>query len=430
VLAIAALLGGCGGSEGSVASGDTGTVELYTWLISGGEQQAIDASLNIFRKGHPNVTVTKLTAQDAPTARAVLNLKVQSANLPDTFQANIGADLMRWVYFNGIDESESKLEPIDAYVTKADFYHKLVTQATTNGALYAVPMNIHRINSLFYNKEVFRRFNLDEPTDNMTLASFNQLCARLKAVGQTPLAMGNLRKWPLQELVFEDILPGITGANDYEKYWRGEMTATDIRVVQAIDEALLLHNNGYFNPDADDIDWQAALDLVHSGDAAMGAMGDWAKGYFENNPDWNWKADVDFGVVQFPGESQVFIYTSDTFSLPSKSDPNHRLAIELLQTFASRDSQIQFNLLKGSIPALSGINLVEDDSFDPMQKHTYQLFNSAEQGLAMSGLLPNDVFKDLGEMLSQSLASGTNSAITEYLTRNYAELSRVWIASP
>ncbi len=252
----------------------------------------------------------------------------------------------------------------------------------------------------------------------MTLEAFNQLCALIKAQGVVPIALGNKGKWTLPELVFEDILPGIAGAKYYQDFWRGKGKSSDPQVADTLKEALLL--SGYFNDKTDELDWQDALDLMYLGIAAMGAMGDWAKGYFESK---NWTADVDFGVIQFPGEYPVFVYTSDSFPLPINDAPSHDLAAQLLQTFASVESQVEFNKFKGSIPARQDIDLGQyPDSFDAMHLRTYQAFQSADRALAMSGLLPSGLMNDLDTTLRDSLAQGTDTLIQLYLDKNYSTL--------
>ncbi len=447
----------CGTVDNSVASDNGGRIEIATWWSSVGERDALNASLEIHKQKYPSVTVVDLHETYGDSARQAFAQKLQDGNPSDTFQANIGEDLMHWVKSNGIDATESPVGPIDSYVSSAPFYKTLVDpinvglfsvdQDSVDKVMYAVPMNVHRINSLFYSKRVFREHNIPEPFEGMTLDQFNEKCATLKSVGIIPLALGNKNYWTLPELVFENIFPGIGGADFYQRFWRGQVDPGDARIKAAIDEALLLRcgpnmtsacdaSAGYFNVnnavndktydagvgDADAIDWPDALDMVQAGTAAMSAIGDWAKGYFQSN---HWVADADFGVVQFPGAHKVFIYTADSFPLLIKDAPSHGLAVQLLQTFASVESQVAFNHYKGSIPARSDIDLsAYPNSFDAMNLHTYELFNNPETelGLAMSGLLPSGLLFDLYKTLRDSVDAGTDTIILTYLQKNYPSL--------
>ena len=430
---LALVLAACGSSVDDGSTASSGKIELSSWWTSGGEADALNAALAVHKAKYPNVTVVNLADSTATKARQQLELKVLENNLPDTFQTNIGADLLRWVKFNGIDTSESKIEPIQATVSSSGFYDSLVAKASLDGNFYAVPMNIHRINSLFYSKKVFDDHKIGYPTDDMTLDEFNSLCMQIKAAKVTPLALGNHEPWVLQELVFEDILPGIAGAAYYEAFWQGLKSPGDSVIDQTIQEALWLRcgpakasscNDGFFNGDADTMEWTDALDLVQSNQVAMVAMGDWAKGYFESN---GWQADVNFGVVQFPGTKKVFIYTADTFSLTAKSGPSHTLAAQLLQTFASVESQGIFNHFKGSIPALDvDLSQYPDPGlFDSMQQQTFLTWKNAEQGLAMSGLLLSDALTELGVTLMNATVADPKVSIQTYLDKNYPTLRKL-----
>ncbi len=136
----------CGNVENSAPSDPSGKVELFSWWISGGEDDALNAALAVHKKKYPNVDVVNLTGKNATVARDQLVLRMQRGDPPDSFQVNIGEDLMKWVKSNGIDASESPLQPIDSFVSKDVFYPAVVEQASAGDAFYAVPMNVHRIN--------------------------------------------------------------------------------------------------------------------------------------------------------------------------------------------------------------------------------------------------------------------------------------------
>ncbi len=329
---------------------------------------------------------------------------------------------MYWVLTNGKNASDSNVGPIDAFIPKNVFYPLLVDEVSYDGAMYAVPMDIHRINSLFFNRAVFTQLGIPEPWEGMSLTEFNDLCQSIhdKNSDIYPLAVGNLLKWTLQELIFEIILPAVAGADYYEAFWQGNKDPSDSEITETLNEALLLLQ--YFNPDWNDIDWQPALDKVMSGEAAMTAFGDWTKGYFES---FGKKSDVDFGVVQFPGTPNTFVYTVDSFPLPIKDTPGHALAAQLLETFASAESQVAFNHKKGSIPARSDIVLTDyPDEFDAMHLRTYQAFQSSRRTLALSGLLPTGLLADLGAAVQTSWALGTSTILQTYLKNNYGSLQQ------
>ena len=433
-LAMAAVA--CGSDDGAVDDSPSGTVEIFSWWTADGEKQALADVLAIHKQKYPNVTVDNLTERFRDAARDTLATKFLNGNPPDTFQANIGEDLMNWVKVNGADAADANVGPIDGYVSRAMFGpliapdasarsidpYPLIEQITFDGALYAVPMGIHRINSLFFNIKLFEDLGIPVPTEGMTLAGFNDLCAKIREVRPdiAPLAVGDLHHWTVQELTFEIVLPAIAGADYYEEFWRGHRNATDPQIKETLDEVLLLSQ--YFNDGWYDIDWPAALALVKNKQAAMAAIGDWAKGYFEVNA---MVADTDFGVIQFPGEPRIFVYTSDSFPLPIKDTPTHTLGAQLLQTFASTESQIAFSHRKGSIPARSDIILSDHpESFDPMHLRTYQAYKDARRTLAVTGLLPGGLMTNLGKTVKASYQAGTTEVLQTYLNETYSSLQQ------
>jgi ABC-type glycerol-3-phosphate transport system substrate-binding protein len=76
--------------------------------------------------------------------------------------------------------------------------------------------------------------------------------------------------------------------------------------------------------------WDGAVQEVRQGFAAMTIMGDWALGEF--------MPDVDFGEVPAPRSADTFIFTTDTFVLPTGA-ANRDGAIALLSEWGSAAGQ-------------------------------------------------------------------------------------------
>jgi len=165
----------------------------------------------------------------------------------------------------------------------------------------------------------------------------------------TPLALGNMDKWPATHL-FEDVLLGVLGPDDYRRLWTGQLSFTDARVKQALETYKQVLN--YVNDDHAALDWSQSTQLVLAGDAAMTIMGDWTDGLFKS---LGWVPDVDFGWVPSPGSAGSFMVINDCFALPDNA-PHPDNAINWLKTVGSVEGQDAFNPLKGSIPARTDAN--------------------------------------------------------------------------
>src|SRR5699024_7565537 len=232
-----------------------------------------------------------------------------------------------------------KMEPLDDYYEENDLKDKfpddLIDMVSKDGHIYSVPVDIHRGNVLFYNKEVFEENDIDEPE---TFDELMDVAEKLDEAGVTPLALGDKEGWPATQIL-ENILLGELGPDDYEKLFQGEIDFDDDRVKQAVDKFDKLLD--YVNEDHASRNWQDSAQLVADGDAAMINMGDWAKGYFNNDLDM--ETNEDFSYFTFPDTNDDFMVITDTFGLPKGID-NPDDVKESLNGLVSVEGQDTFNL--------------------------------------------------------------------------------------
>jgi glucose/mannose transport system substrate-binding protein len=395
VLVAWATLGCSGADEPTRAP----LVELFSWWTKPGEVEALNAVLSVHEQRYPGAKVINAAAKDSATARDRLRQRLEDREPPDTFQANVGQDLLRWVLYNGADASESKLEPLDGKaVVGRDFRdvfpEPVLSAAGFAGEVYAVPVNIHRTNSLFYNKQIFADLGLEPP---QSLDDLYAVSDELQAQGIVPIAVGAKGSWTLALLFFENLLIAKEGASFYEDYFGGRVdVAADPRVLEVLDESLRLWR--YTNADARQVEWDEAVAMVHDGRAAMTVMGDWAKGTLEQ---LGGVPGETFGQVAFPGTAGVFVFTADTFPLP-KGAPRRKDALDFLGTLASLEGQNAFNPIKGSIPARTDI---DESAYDVLARAMIKDFRRDTLELALSGRAPaafNDyVQAGLADMVDQ-----------------------------
>jgi glucose/mannose transport system substrate-binding protein len=221
-----------------------------------------------------------------------------------------------------------------------------------DGHPYSVPVNIHRSNVLWYNPRVLAEAGVtaDPKTDFTTWDAFFAVCDQIVAAGKTCLSLG--APWTAVHL-FENVMIGTIGADKWNGLWTSPAT-TDWNgpdVLQGINN--FAKALSYTNADASTLpDWQTASKMVADGDAAFNIMGDWAYGYFANQPP-NGLAltpHTDFEWAVSPGTYGVFNFLSDSFVLPvGAKHPD--AALDWLTVAASRAGQEAFNPLKGSICA-------------------------------------------------------------------------------
>ncbi len=342
LLLIAALvLAGCTpAATATSAPAGPGKLEIFSWWTNGGEATGLNAMYEIYQTRNPGVEIINATvAGGAGTnAKTVLKTRLQGGQPPDSWQVHAGKELVSYV-------DAGQMEPLTDFFEEQGFNDVmpalLLEQITYQGEIWSVPVNIHRSNVLWYNKQVFADHGLSAPT---TFEEFFSVAAALQAADIIPLAVGGLDKFETPHL-FESVLLGTFGPADYAALFQPGANWSDARVGQAIDTLSQMLN--YSNSDRSALGWAAAMDLVLEGRAGMTIMGDWAHGYALSK---GFEPDVDYGWVAAPGTDGVFMWLSDSFGL-AKNAPNQAQALAWLAVCGSREGQDAFNPAKGSIPA-------------------------------------------------------------------------------
>jgi glucose/mannose transport system substrate-binding protein len=419
------------GCSDSYVPPDTDTVELYTWWTKGGEQQALDAMLEQHHQSHPKTTVVSIGQQgDGTVARDRIEVRISEGYPPELFQSNFGSGAMRnWLEFNGPDtQAIQPLNDLFAEQGWTDVYPQLLIDSVSiDGDIYAVPLNIHRTNSLFFNKHVFDEIGMDPPR---TLEEFYAVGDALLAHDPpiVPLAISSQGAWTINLTMMENLLITMAGPEFYNSYFTGQETADAPEMVATLEEMLVIWN-GYVNDDSAELGWDGAVQMVADGEAAMTIMGDWAKGYLQTaamgaTPDVAaeegldlLQPGVDFGQMPTFGTSSAFVFTGDCFPMTTDAK-NPTGGLELLKTFGSKEAQDAFNPIKGSIPARTDTDI---DVYDDLARQTYADFNDENVVVlkSLSALVPTDFGKAVEAAIPEMLDTGEPTAVIDALKEVY-----------
>jgi ABC-type glycerol-3-phosphate transport system substrate-binding protein len=342
LLAVVCLaLAGCGGDDEKATTAEGASkVEVFSWWTGGGEAKGLEAMIADFKKKNPQIEFVNaaVAGGSGTNAKAVLASRLQANQPPDSFQGHAGAELMDYIKAGQVESvnflyDEQKLREI--------FPQQLVEQITFEGQIYSVPVNIHRSNILWYSPEVLKEAGISKPP-----ATIEEFIADLKAVKdktrKIPLSLG--AQWTADHLL-ESVLLGRLGADAYNALWKPGADWNSAEVTQALQDFATIHS--YANTEAASTDWQLAAKNVVDGKAAFNIMGDWAAGYFQ---ELGKKPKTDFDWAASPGTDGVYMWLSDSFTLP-KNAPHRDAAIAWLKEAASKEGQDLFNPKKGSIPA-------------------------------------------------------------------------------
>ena len=151
----------------------------------------------LFEKANPGVTI-KHVSKSYDDLVKIDALQLSGSNPPDVTHVNQGlGDLGQLVKAN-------LLTPLDAYAAKWGWSKRQSASLLTidgratptgqigNGKLYGISTTGDWV-GVFYNKAKLKKLGIAVPK---TLAEFEKALATAKKAGETPIAFGNLEKWP------------------------------------------------------------------------------------------------------------------------------------------------------------------------------------------------------------------------------------------
>ena len=321
-------------------------LEVTHWWTSGGEAAAVAEFAKAF-DATGNKWVDGAIAGSGGTARPIMISRITGGDPMGATQFNHGrqaeelveAGLMRDL--TDIAEEGNWKEVIHP--------SSLLDSCTLDGRIFCVPVNIHSQQWLWLNNKVFEDNGLAVPTNWDEYAA---AAPKLEEAGIVPLAMGQ-QPWQTT-LAFQVLLTALAGPEAYTKIFGekdAELAASEelAKVFQAAATARDM------SKDSNVQGWNDATTMVITGKAAGQIMGDWAQGEFQVA---NQVAGKDYTCLPGLGVNEVIMTGGDAFYFPKVDDPAITEAQgELAKVMLSPETQVAFNLKKGSLPVRGDVDL-------------------------------------------------------------------------
>jgi glucose/mannose transport system substrate-binding protein len=329
-------------------------VTLLHWWTSPSELAAINALGAVFKKQNPDITLTISDARSHGGGAGIFLVTKAAAaarNPPDAIHVNVGAPLRPYI-------EAGLLAPLDA-LWKEEGLEKVMppmiqAMSKADGHYYALPVDVHRNNLVWYNKRLLDKHGID-PATLTTWPAFFEAAEKLKAGGvRHPLQLGVA--WTLS-VSLEGIIAGL-GAAHYEEWVNGKITASDDpRLLEAF--GILKKYVSYVTPDHPKMDWDVAVQRIVKGDAAFCIMGDWANGEFKLA---KLAYGKDYGAIPLPGTQGMYGAAIDSFA-QARGTTNPGRSERLMKVLASREGQDAHNVVKGSISPRTDADLAKYDAY-------------------------------------------------------------------
>ncbi|WP_175581710.1 ABC transporter substrate-binding protein [Pseudooceanicola sp. HF7] len=322
--------------------------EVLHWWTSGGEAKSVAVLQEEFAERGGTWTDMPVAGGGGDAAMTALRARVLSGNAPTAVQLK-GPAIQEW-YEEGVLADISSVAEAQGWADVLPA--QLAEHMKCDGTWCAAPVNVHRVNWIWANKDILDQNGIEMPT---TWEEFNAAAEKLQAAGVTPLAHGG-QAWQ-DATIFETVVLG-KGADFYQSALVDldpEALGSDT-MVEVFDEMRTLR--GYVDDNFSGRDWNLATAMVMNGEAAFQIMGDWAKGEFlaaGKTP------GEDFLCGATPGDG--YLYNVDSFAMFDVGGDDDKVAGQelLAELIVGPSFQETFNLNKGSIPVRSDVSL---DAFD------------------------------------------------------------------
>ncbi len=402
-------------------------VTVTVWDIQVGLVQAqLKAQAAAFNKAHPDINVQYQFMQNDPY-KAKLSIVMGAHKGPDIFMGWGGGILKSYIDAGDVEDLTGAMNADPAW--KSRYTPSVLGPVTFGGHVYGVPYNATTPEVLFYNKAIFKQYNIAVPT---TWPQLEQAIKTLKSHNIIPFAVDGKTEWPemivLQYLAdriggsaaLDDIALRQPGATFNSKPWIDAFTMAQNLVKENA------FQNGFASYNWDTHDGEQ---LLWHGRAAMMFMGVWEIGDVDSFAP-TFLPNLGFvSVPAVPGgkgnANDIIGVPANYYSLSSTSS-NKAAAIEFLKT-TENPPMASWLLSQAEVPPVQ--NLDTSKVTDPLVKAQVSLLAKAPSyQLALDQLLPaqlaNDFLDFTGKLFAlaitpQQFASQMQADTTAYFAANH-----------
>jgi len=321
-------------------------LEVAHWWTSGGESAAVAEFAKAF-DATGNKWVDAAIAGGGNTARPIMVSRITGGDPMAAFQFNTGRQAEELI-------EAGLLRDLTDVATKENWSQvirpaSLLEGCTVDGKVYCVVVNIHSWQWLWLSHKAFADAGVAVPTN---WDEFVAAAPALEAAGKIPLAIGG-QPWQTTG-AFNVLIPAIAGKDVFLKVYKdhdAEVAAGPeiAKVFKAADDARRMSAKSNVQ------DWNQATNMVITGQAGGQIMGDWAQGEFQVAGQ---VAGKDYTCLPGLGVNELISTGGDSFYFPKLTDADKSAAQEVLaSTMLNAQTQVAFNLKKGSVPVRGDVDL-------------------------------------------------------------------------
>jgi glucose/mannose transport system substrate-binding protein len=319
------------------------------------------------RNDEAEITDNPVAGSAGQNLQAVVREKVLSGEPPSTWQDWPGRNLADYVEADALKDITGILED---ETDIADQYREgplLAARAGNPDNPYvAVPMNIHRINNLFYSIGAAEEAGVD-PSGASDPREFLEVLQNAEDnTDMAGLAVSTSAAWNTLQLFSVNLL-GQFGPDVYRSFRNGEEPRTEIEEALSITADMM----EFFTGDAASISNDEAGAKIANDGAVFAQEGDWQGGNYQVIEGFDY--DQDWQHAAWPGTEDAYQINTDGFPYP-KPNPSPPATDAWMKWAGSQEAQAGFNPIKGSVPCRTDVDV---SGFPPFLQDQFDDFSSA-----------------------------------------------------
>jgi raffinose/stachyose/melibiose transport system substrate-binding protein len=241
------------------------------------------------------------------------------------------------------------VEPLDGQAFLKNYKAEAVKDAMTyKGKVYGVCVGSVAFSGIFYNKDLFAKYNLQVPT---TYEELVMVAETLKQNGVTPFTTAGAAVWPVNMSLFGFLGPLIQDNEAFEKeLWMDGPGYKNPKYMEALEKYQNLLLN-YYEDGFQALEYNPHIGRFTSGAVAMLPDGMWQANSIAAAKDLNFK----FGYMPIPAsdnaaDNKTFFGKYDLLWMVHAKSKNKAAALKWLEFFSQKDTYQYFINTVGFLP--------------------------------------------------------------------------------
>lgn len=354
-VSLTTLLSGCFGVGSSSTTSSANAVSIWD-IRTGSEAQVVTKITNSFNSSQSAIHAALSFFQNDPYKQK-LQVAMGAHNPPDIFFGWGGGVLKSYIDANDVYDMTADFNADAAW--KNRFIPSILASATFDGKLYGIPTSGVQPVLFFYNKDIFKQYNLNPP---QTWDELLSIVGTLSKHSVIPIALAGGSKWPY--LMYAEYLTDRIGGPDaFNAVLANQADAWSqdafIKANTAIQQ--LVNMNAFGSSFASVIaDTNQDTALLYTGKAAMMLQGSWNFPVVQTNSPAFIQSDK-LGWFPFPSveggkgdASNVYGNPCNFYSISSTAKSTKNCLTYLKDAVLADDEVKQFIAI-GDVPPVQGI---------------------------------------------------------------------------